>query len=277
MGSMKEHMMDLQEERFFEWAAEHYPDVSPDSPEWEQIGNYYSWEQEALAEQAQWEHEADMFAASLDNVHERYLHAIHELRKVHALLDTPQPELIYSMSYVHVVTVMEAYMMYCARALLEHDWPLRRFLNTYYLSSRRVGNKDKQAAMDMDISLFRPVARSFVSRMTFHNVKTIEHYFGAVLHVPPVWPLSSLSVITQWRNDLVHRNGVAENDVPVEISPQQLLNALSKVSALIDAADMSMRQEVDLFGNWRTEQNREIIAGELNLPLTGADNQGSAS
>lgn len=277
MGSMKEHMMDLQEERFLEWAAEHYPDVACDSEEWEQICNYYSWEQEALAEQAQWEHEADRFAASLDNVHERYRHAKQELRKLHVLLDTPQPELVYSMSYVHSVTVMEAYLMYCARALLEHDWPLRRFLYAYYLTSNRISKNDKQAAREMNISLFRPAARSFVSRMTFHNVKTIEYYFGAVLHVPPVWPLSSLSLVTQWRNDLVHRNGVAENDVRIEISRHQLLNALSKVSALIDAADMSMRQEVDLFGNWRTEENREIIAGALNMPLTGADNQGSAS
>lgn len=267
MGSTKEHMMEREEERFETWAAEHYPEAEPDTDKWEQVRQFYYWEQEALAEQAQWEHERDVFTASLDNVHLRYLHANQELKKLHDLLETPQPELVYRMSYVHAVTIMEAYLMYCARALLEHEWPLRRFLDAYYLQSGRISNKDKQEARDMDISLFRPAARSYVSRLTFHNVKTIEHYFSAVLHVPPIWPLRPLSIITLWRNDLVHRNGVAENDVPIDISPQQLQNALQKVYELIDAADMSMRQEVDLFGDWRTAENREIIAVALNLPL----------
>ncbi|WP_187488599.1 hypothetical protein [Duffyella gerundensis] len=268
MGSMKEHMMDLEMARFETWAAEHYPDVQPDTEEWEQIGLYYYWEQEALAEQAEREHEQDIFAASLDNVQERYRHAKQELRKLHALLDSSQPELVYRMSLVHAVTVMEAYLMYCARALLEHEWPLRRFRDAYYLQSGRINNRAKQAAGGMDISMLRPAARSYVSRLTFHNIKTIEHYFGTVLHVSPCWPLGPLSIITQWRNDLVHRNGVAENDVPVDISPLQLQNALQKVHDLIEAADISMRQEVDWFGDWRTVENREIITAAL-LPFPG--------
>ncbi len=269
MGSAKEHMWEVQEERFEAWAAEHYGEVEPDTEKWEQIRQFYSWEQEALAELAQSEHELDLFSASLDNVHQRYLHANQELKKLHFLLESQQPELVYRMSYVHAVTVMEAYLMYCARALLEHEWPLRRFLDAYYLRSERISKKDKLAAREMDISLFRPAARSYVSRMTFHNIKTIEHYFATVLHVPPVWPLRPLAVITQWRNDLVHRNGVTENDLPTDISPQQLQSALKKVYELIDAADMSMRQEIDLFGNGRSEEYREFFACVFNPQSSG--------
>jgi hypothetical protein len=68
--------------------------------------------------------------------------------------------------------------------------------------------------------------------MTFHNVKTIERYFSAVLHTPPVWPVKPLDIIADWRNDLVHRNGVDEHDVPRGISAQQLQNALQRVSDL---------------------------------------------
>lgn len=56
-----------------------------------------------------------------------------ELKKLHALLDEKQPELVYRMSFVHAVTVMEAYLMYCARALLEEDRPLERYFEEYYL------------------------------------------------------------------------------------------------------------------------------------------------
>lgn len=271
MGSMKEYMLDLEAERFEAWFSEQYPDAQRGGEEWEQAGLLYYWEQEALADQAQWDHEHGLFVASLNNVSQRYRHAYQELKKIHALLDDEQPELVYRMSFVHAVTVMDAYLIYCATALLEHDWPLRRFLVEYYLKSApRVTNKDKLAARIMDIDKFRSKARNYVLlRLTFSNVRTIEEYFGAVLHVPPVWPLQPLEMISEWRNDLVHRNGVDKYDTPRLITVQQLQTALQKVSELIDAADLSMRQEIDLFGNWRNEENREIIASALRISPGG--------
>ncbi|MDM3101752.1 MULTISPECIES: hypothetical protein [Citrobacter] len=269
MGGMKELLFDIEAERFDEWLEENHPDVVPGSKEWEHAANLYYWEQEALADQAQWDHEHGLFVASLNNVHQRCLHASQELKKLYALLDEEQPELVYRMSFVHAVTVMESYLMYCARALLEHDWPLKRFRDAYYLKSKRIKNPEKHAARDMPLSLFRPEARKFVSRMTFHNVEIIERYFGTVLHIPPVWPTEPLGIIADWRNDLVHRNGVDEHDVPRVISAQQLQNALQKVYGLIDAANLSMRQEIDLFGDARTEENREIIASSLRISPDG--------
>jgi len=272
---MKEYMLDIEAERFEVWFAEQYPDAQPGGEEWEQAGLLYYWEQEALADKAQWDHERGLFVASLNNVHQRYLHANEELRKMHSLLDVEQPELVYRMSFVHAVTVMEAYLMYCARALLEHDYPLKRFRDAYYLKSntKRIKNTEKQAAREMPLSKFRPVARKIVENMTFHNVKTIERYFGTVLHIPPVWPVRPLGIIADWRNDLVHRNGVDENDEPRVISVQQLQNALLKVSDLIEAADMSLSLEVDYFGNWRNEENREIIASALKIVPHGDTSQ----
>lgn len=270
MGSEKDSILDFEAARFDEWLDENHPDVVPGSEEWDQAALLYYWEQEAFADQAQWDHEHGLFVASLNNVQQRYQHANQELRKLHALLDNVQPELVYRMSFVHAVTVMEAYLMYCARALLEHDWPLRQFLDEFYLKSApKVSNKEKLAARTMDIDLFRKAARNYVSGMTFHNVRTIERYFGAVLHIPPVWPTEPLGIIADWRNDLVHRNGVDEHDQPRVISAQQLQNALQKVSDLIEAAHLSLCLEVDYFGNWRTEENREIIASALNIQPAG--------
>ena len=231
--------------------------------------NLYYWEQEALADQARWDYEHGLFVVSLNDVHQRYRHARQELKKLYALLDREQPELVYWMSFVHAVTVMEAYLMYCARALLEHDWPLKRFRDEYYLKPERIKKKQKQYVREMELDMFRPIARNYVSRMTYHNVKTIERYFSAVLHIPPVWPVKPLGVIADWRNDLVHRNGVDEHDVPRKISAPQLQNALQKVSDLIEAADHSLRLEVDYFGNSRTAENREIIASALYIPPAG--------
>lgn len=96
-----------------------------------------------------------------------------------------------------------------------------------------------------------------------------EQMMDTVLHIPPVWTTEPLGIIADWRNDLVHRNGVDEHDVPRVISAQQLQNALQKVSDLLEAADMSLRLEVDYFGNWRNEENREIFASVLNILPAG--------
>nr|WP_239991069.1 hypothetical protein [Enterobacter sp. GER_MD16_1505_Eko_090] len=77
---MKDQMMDIESERFDKWLAENSPDVVPGSEEWEQAANLYYWEQEYLADQAQWDHEHGLFVASLNNVHQRYLHARQELK-----------------------------------------------------------------------------------------------------------------------------------------------------------------------------------------------------
>jgi len=265
MGSIKDLMLDLEAERFDEWLEENYPDVVPDSEQWEQAASFYYWEQEMLADQAQWDHEHELFVASLNNVHQRYLHAIEELEKLSDLLEKPQNELVYRMSFVHIVTVMEAYLMYCARALLEHDWPLRRFIEEYYQNSE-INKQKKREAREMSIAEFRPVAKRVFERMTFHKYEFIEHYFSTVLHVSPVWPTEPLKTIPLLRNDLVHRNGVDKKDIPVIISAQLLQKTLQQVRDLIDAANLSMQLEVDLFGNGCPEENKTFISSLLNSP-----------
>lgn len=138
ISHMKGMTIDIEAERFNDWLEENYPDIVPESEAWEQAANLYYWVQEALADQAQWDHEHGLFVVSLNDVHQRHRHARQELQKLHALLDREQPELVYRMSFVHAVTVMEAYLMYCARALLEHDWPLKRFRDEYYLKPERI-------------------------------------------------------------------------------------------------------------------------------------------
>ncbi|VTM94041.1 Uncharacterised protein [Raoultella planticola] len=56
-------------------------------------------------------------------------------------------------------------------------------------------------------------------------------------------------------------------DVPIKISAHQVQNALQKVYDLVEAAHRSLCQEVDYFGNWRSEENREIIASALNISI----------
>lgn len=271
MGSMKEHMMDLQEERFEAWAAEHYPDVTEDTVEWEQIRNYYFWEQEAQEDQFYEEmllarYEEDLRdRASLENIEVRFESAMSELNALERLLATPHPELIWRMAIVHSVSVMDGFFMYCARALLNHDWPLQRFRDAFYLKSRRIKNTDKQKAAAMEISLFRPVARVVVSGMTFQNPENIQKYFSSVLQFPGVWPLHMLEGLTELRNDLSHRNGYTRTGSKVNVCATDLRNAVSAVRAVVKTAMGSLRLEDSFFSNDRGDDEKLFVASMLGF------------
>lgn len=264
MGSMKEHMMDLQEARFLAWAAEHYPDVSADTPEWEQIGNYYSWEQEAqfYEEMLLARYEEDLRdRASLENIELRFQHAMSELDELGQLNAVPQPELICRMGIVHSVSVMGAFLMYCARALLNHDWPLRRFREEYFL--RFASKQDKKIPHLHDLSLFRESARRYVAKSSFQSAGFIKRYFTTVMHFPCDWPLVPLMQISELHNSLVHRAGYTQTGSRVDVSPVELSRAISVVRTIIETAMASLRLEQEFFRNGSYGEEKEFVRSIL--------------
>lgn len=76
-----------------------------------------------LAEQAEWQ----WFQDSLNDLEDRYTHAVHELEELKALVTSAPADIVFRMAYAHTVTVMEAFMMYSARALLNDPEHLNRF------------------------------------------------------------------------------------------------------------------------------------------------------
>lgn len=53
MGSMKELLFEMQEERRDEWIAENYPDAEEGTPEWDAAAQEYSWFQDWMEEAAE--------------------------------------------------------------------------------------------------------------------------------------------------------------------------------------------------------------------------------
>lgn len=49
MGSMKELLFEMQEERRDEWIAENYPDAEEGTPEWDAAAQEYSWFQDWMS------------------------------------------------------------------------------------------------------------------------------------------------------------------------------------------------------------------------------------
>jgi len=181
-----------------------------------------------------------------------------ELERMNA---TRQPELFYRMGIVHSVSVMDAFLMYCARALLNHDWPLRRFRDEYFL--RFASKGDQNIPHLNDLSLFRDSARRYVSGKSFQSKNFIMRYFSTVMHFPCNWPLYRLETVSELRNDLVHRGGYTKAGSRVDVSSVDLRRAIDAVRAIIETAMASLRLELEFFKNGRHEEEKAFVSSVI--------------
>lgn len=263
MREMELRLSEYSPER--EWIAIKYPDIEEGSEAWDRAAQeYYDW--------CEFDIEVTtllMFEASLENVGDRYENALWELDELQALLAVPQPSIVSRLAYVHCVTVMEAFLMYAARAMLNLPSHLARFheRKARFILNEKKRNaldkshkKDKERPADPTPSVSAYVARpptrtrdymgtvrDTVVAMTFHNVGHIERYFSAMLTTPPDWPLDeTFKAIIETRQDLVHRNGITKEERPVVIHPRDLELALCTMRRFIMLAHADFQVEIAL-------------------------------
>lgn len=186
MGSMKELLFDLQEQRADEWIDDNFPDAEEGTPEWDMAAQNYSWMLDDLAEQA----ERQWFQDSLNDLDDRYTHAARELDELKELVNPAQAGIVLRMAYAHTVTVMEAFLMYSARALLNDGEHLDRFYTNVASVPKIKGTirKCAQAVLDNtqkhpkgtppdEAAQLRRTAQLFVSQQTFHNLNNLKDFF----------------------------------------------------------------------------------------------------
>lgn len=250
MGRMKELPHEIQEERAQEWIEENYPEAKEGTEEFDVAAQAYSLMLDDLAEQA----ERQWFLESLNDLDDRYRHAVSELNELSSLVSSGMPSIVYRLAYVHTVTVMEAFLMYSARALLNEPAHLERFCSRVaHDFKNKIKHCEEEVAQHLqklpekmlsdESWLQRSSAQMFISERTFHNLKFLQHYFSLVLKTSFDWPTESLESIVETRQDLVHRNGVSKDDEPVRIGTWDLKKAITAVRTFIDAVAMTLRRE----------------------------------
>ncbi|MGP2980352.1 hypothetical protein ACTVLL_24765 [Serratia nevei] len=260
-----------------EWILATFPGIQEGTEEWEQAEqDYNDWcEFKVAIIQQVW------FEASLNDIGDRYEHALAELDDLQLLQTHSQPGIVRRLAYAHCVTVMEAFLMYAACALLNHPPHQERFhekksgdlkglfkprqiklLDNTYLQEQgndepclmrghEVPGQDgiEQTAVTFaDLQLYKSRAKAAVGKLTFHNLSNVKTYFTAMLTTPPDWPLDeALQDLVNTRQDLVHRNGVTKYNQPITIAPTDLANAVEMVRRFITQAHHDLQAEVERY------------------------------
>jgi hypothetical protein len=287
MGKMEQHFFDEteamamldcqkgpdQESPEVQWILTNYPGIEEGSEEWGQASLHFTEMMEcelAILDQV-W------FEASLNDIGDRYAHAIAELDDLLPLQADSQPGIVRRLAYGHCVTVMEAFLMYSACALLNHPPHLVRFhdkkseflrgdvvkvLDAAYLCER--GNDELclwrgrevpghnelewTGVTFADLQRYKSRAQAEIGALAFHNIRRIKAYFSAMLTTPPDWPLDEkLQDLVDTRQDLVHRNGVTKYNQPITIAPHDVAKAVETVRRFITLAYDDFQVEISLY------------------------------
>ncbi len=248
MGSTKEWLCEVQADRAHEWIITNHPEAEEGTPEWDHALQEYGWFQDWMEEAA----EQQEFEASLERIPDRLQEAVGELQELEDLLVDDQPDIVLRMAFVHTVTVLDSFLMYSARALLNHPPHLQLFLQN---ADSLIRNKDDRKTLrdpwwrEQEPEVKTPDkayiwrAQALVSKMTFQNPKIIARYFSTMLVTPHDWRTGQLEDVINTRNDLVHRNGITLNHEPVVIWPDRVKEAIQLVSDFIENAAATLLQE----------------------------------
>lgn len=259
-----------QESPMVEWILATYPGIEEGTEEWEQAEQEYcDWcdFRSAILDQI-W------FEDSLNDIGDRYAHALAELDNLQPLQAGEHPGIVRRLAYAHCVTVMEAFLMYAACALLNYPALLARFhekksaflredivksLDAAYRRERDnhepciwhgrevPGQNELELTGETlaDRQIYKSRAQAAIGALAFHNLKRVKSYFTAMLTTPPDWPLDEiLEDLITTRQDLVHRNGVTKNKQPITIAPTDLANAVEIVRRLITQAHDDLQAKV---------------------------------
>lgn len=249
MSSTKDHLFDMQEERRNEWITSNFPEAEEDTPEWDVAAQEYRWFKDWMEEAGEQQY---YFEASLASIPDRLNEAKDELCELERLLETDQPDIVLRMIFAHSVTVLDSFLMYSARSLLNHPPHLQLFLNN---AVSLVRNKDdrknllapkwfeQKPGTDTPQQAYIWRAQAIVAKMTFQSHKTINNYFSAMLVTPHNWPTEQLKVVIDTRNDLVHRNGVTPDHEQVYLWPERVKDTIRLVFRFIETAATTLLQE----------------------------------
>ena len=204
MSRTKDYFMEIQEQRRDEWIVANFPNAEEDSEAWDDAAQEYGWYQDWLEEAA----EQQYFEASLASIPDRLENAKSELQDLEQLLQIEQPGIVLRMAFVQTVTVMDSFLMYSARALLNHEPHLNRFMQH---ATSLVRNKEQRRDLldpkwseqepdvDTPVNAYIWRAQALVGEMTFQNNKSIRRYFTTMLTTPYDWPLDDLEVVIRTR------------------------------------------------------------------------------
>ncbi|TBU75830.1 hypothetical protein DNK06_17870 [Pseudomonas daroniae] len=232
MGSMKEHLFELESERRAEWIRGRLgnPDADEYTPGWEELEAEY-------ADMLAWlDEEAEYRWLERHSYNRLYSDFVHEIAIATSLLQLGQGQVhaytVNKMVYVHAVTLLETFIGTTVRTLVVStpQFMASMVANVDELNGKQKYTLKQIAQHPKGVS---GVILSVLSNLTFHNPATIRNVLHAMIGKRAEGlDLGPFSSICETRHDIVHRNGKTIDDETIPLEAKEVQHSLSQISRL---------------------------------------------
>ncbi|WP_346830900.1 hypothetical protein ABDX87_28580 [Pseudomonas abietaniphila] len=236
MSSIKEYLFEVQQENCIEWIRQQYGiEIDPDEDEeqWAELAGEYSAMLEAEEAEFEWLNR---------HSHSEFFHEFFaELATASSMLtlgSRQHADTLNKLVYAHAVTLMEALISSVVRKLLVSEQRLLMNLVAGYKKLSGITVTLKQIAEEPKV--VEVIVLKALSELSFHNVVTINQVLNAMFgeHMKGLG-LSEIGRICSKRHDIVHRNGKTVDDQPIELTSQEVHQAIRTISEF--AEDLKSR------------------------------------
>ncbi|EJB8403604.1 TPA: hypothetical protein ACXIHA_004347 [Pseudomonas aeruginosa] len=243
MSSIKEYYFEKQQENCIAWIREQCgieidPDEHPEA--WEDLAGEYSAMLEAEEAEYQWlnRHTHSEFFQQFAN----------ELATASSLLNVGtsavHTDTLNKLVYAHIITLMEALISSVVRHLIVKDARLLTNLVAGYgkLSAKTITLKE----IAEQPKVMESIAQQTLSELTFHNVATIKQILEAMFaeHMDGL-KIAPIARICSKRHDIVHRNGKTVRDEPIDLTVEEVRDAMLVVRAFADDLQRRINNALD--------------------------------
>jgi hypothetical protein len=245
MSSVKEHLFEVQQERFLDWAGNRLDseDLEDESEAYQALAQQYSDMMDA------YDQEAEYKWLERQSFHEQYIEFGAQLRAAIMLLTHsehgPYAQMTCKLVYAHAVTLLETMISTSVRALVIRDKAFMLNIAKHIETLHR-GKKFTLLEIAEHPKGVEGVILKFLSELTFHNPATIKKVLCALigdrmkdLDVSPIVPICNL------RHDIVHRNGKTIDDEIIVLEPGEVFQAMNTIDVFASQISRRIRAALD--------------------------------
>ncbi|TMN94761.1 HEPN domain-containing protein [Pseudoalteromonas sp. S558] len=248
MSITKDHLIEIQEEQADKWIRERLSkeELDENSDEYQELMQEYSDYQEHLWEEAEWKAELKWLKENgSSNIHNIFVTELDALKimvktnlenssKLAFMLHT---NMTIKMSYAYAVTLLESFLGDTLKSLITER---SEFLSNAIKNVEEV-KKAKYSIAELATTELNigSLALRNISEILFHNIPKVIKVYEQVLDQKLNIDISTVSKITSLRHDIVHRNGHTKSNEPINLTVQDLYQAIDDIKAF--ASDLQIK------------------------------------
>jgi len=243
MSGIKDHLFEVQEERADKWIRKRLvnKEANEDSEEYQELASEYWNLQEYLKEQSEFEAELEWLKETGSSIHhKRFIDQLLVLTNLVKNDDVDAPYMIYKMSYIYAVTLLESYLGDTAKSLISES-------DEYFKNSILKVDELKKARYSLEFLAdnqidARGIAVKELSKILYHSIPKVKRVFESILNTSLDVDIKEVVKIVDIRHDIAHRNGYTKEGGCIPLTKDIVLEMISEIEKFSNVIQLKINQ-----------------------------------